>query len=398
MSLERDTVVAALRAEDVAAHLGITGRWFGRWMRSGRCGEADHGGESFGLARDGHWHCWACDKGGDLLKLLALSAKLDLRTDFPAVLALAAAIAGVEDDESFGLAAKPAPKVREPIPPVIPLAERIAIAKRRAAWAWTRLISQDEANITNGRTIAELYLQDRGIDPHAAYAVDQFRQTPLRCTMEEMAGKPELKSLAYLFASPGIAYGVRHVADGHLVDIRIRRFEPRADQPKIIGMLGGVTSAPAEGGRPRQAVGCYGSCHDIDSDLVVLTEGLMDYATACVVWPKDHVVGAVSAGELGLVAQIVARQLAERGRGSRLLIVEQADAPGVHRDGSTRLGAADAGVNEDPNSAAKVAGRIIGPARVGWLLCSTLSPGCKDLNDLVRFRGTEWPLQLEQWL
>lgn len=328
-----------------------------------------------------------------------------MRSDFPALLALAASIAGVEDDESFGLASKPPPKPREPPPPVVPLADRVSIAKRRAAWTWSRLCSYAEScsmrNDGSVRSIADIYLQDRGVDGAAVRRWEEFRETPLRCTMEEMCAKPELKSLSYLFAAPAIAFPVRHAITGDLVDVRARRYDPRPDQPKIIGMLGGVTSGPAESGRPRQLVGCYGMPHMIDSDLVVVVEGLMDYATALVVWPDACVLGAVSAGELGLVAGHAARQLAERGRATRMIIVEQDDPPGVHRDGSVRIGAADAGVNEDPNSAAKVAGRILGPARVGWLFCGKITPSTftagptKDLNDIVR-AGVA-PQELVRW-
>jgi len=77
-----------------------------------------------------------------------------------------------------------------------------------------------------------------------------------------------------------------------------------------------------------------------------------------------------------------------------MIIVEQDDPPGVHRDGRTRLGAADAAINEDPNAAAKVAARVLGPARVGWLFCG--GPGAtKDLNDLVR-AGVA-PQELVRW-
>lgn len=407
MTLDKATVLAQLRAEDVAAHLGITGRWAGRWMRSTRCGEADHGAEAFGISRDGKWNCHACDKGGDLLKLLAVAEKLDMRSDFPAIVALAASIAGVDDDEGFGMAAKPAPKPREPLPPVVPLAERIAIASRRASWAWGRLHTYEEALSVRPdgsvRSLSDMYLRDRGVDPAAVRAHEEFRETPLRCTMAEVCAKPELKSLSYLFAAPGIAFPVREVMTGALVDIRVRRLEPRPDQPKIIGMLGGVTSGPAEAGRTRRLVGCYGKPHLIDSDLVVVGEGLMDYATGLCVWPNACVLGAVSAGELGLVAAHAARQLASRGSG-RMIIVEQNDPPGVHRDGRARLGAADAAINEDPNAAAKVAARVLGPDRVGWLFCggrTWVDPAdgktkpTKDLNDLVR-AGVA-PQELVRW-
>ena len=101
--LDKEKILAELRAEDVAAHLGIAGvgdqRWRGRWMRSRRCGQADHPSEAFGLARDGHWHCHACDQGGDLIALIAVSEGLDQQRDFQKVLEIAAALAQGRDME-----------------------------------------------------------------------------------------------------------------------------------------------------------------------------------------------------------------------------------------------------------------------------------------------------------
>ena len=76
MTLDKDIVLASLRASDVAAHYGITGPWRGRWMRSSRCAVADHGSDAFGISQDGKWHCWACDTGGDLLKLIAIGERM----------------------------------------------------------------------------------------------------------------------------------------------------------------------------------------------------------------------------------------------------------------------------------------------------------------------------------
>lgn len=397
MSLDRDTVVSALRAEDVAAHYGITGSWRGRWLRSHRCAVADHDSEAFGISRDGRFHCFACDTGGDLLKMIALGEKLDLRTDFPKVLELAAAIAGVEDDESFGAVDRPAPKPRAPLPEVMKLADRIALAKKRAAWAWSRLTQwADDDRLTawgqDGRhCAADHYLDQRGLNPTLVREREELRGTPMRCTMEEMARSPALKSLAFLFATPGIALPVRHAETGELVDIRIRRFEPRPDQPKIMGMLGGVTTGAAEGGRPRQLIGCYGRPHVLDDQkLTVIVEGALDYLTALQVWPDAWVLGAVDAGSMGLVAGHAARRMAEYGGDSRILLVEQNDGAGA---------AADRSVNEDPNAATKLAMRLLGPDRVGWLFCEDDGEptAVKDLNDMFRRWGAEYVTAHVKW-
>jgi hypothetical protein len=397
MTLDRATVLAALRAEDVTQHFAIPGQWRGRWLRSSRCALGDHDTEAFGIARDGHWHCWACDKGGDLLRLVAVGEKLDMRADFPRILEIAAAIAGVDDEESFGASPKPPAKARDPLPPVPPLAQRVALAKKRAAWVWSRLFKWDDMARTTewgqpGRkSVADSYLAlERGLDPVVLRKLEELRETPMRITPQESCKSADLKTLSFMFATPGVALPVRHILDGELVDVRVRRFEPRDGQPKIIGMLGGVTAGPAEGGRPRQLVGCYGNPHCIDpgpSRMVVVCEGAMDYLTGLCVWPDAQVLGAVDAGTLNLVAAHAARGLADY-PGGKLLIVEQNDGAGA---------AADRSVNEDVNAATKVAVRILGPKRVGWLFCKDGEVKLKDLNDLFRRRGADITRAMAKW-
>lgn len=396
MTLDRSTVVAALRAEDVVAHFAIPGQWRGRWLRSSRCALADHTSDAFGISQRGNWHCWSCDQGGDLLRLIAVGEKLDMRNDFPRVLEIAAQIAGVEDDESFGAVERPPPKKREPIAPLPPLRDRVALAKKRAAWVWSRLWTHEQ-NSTPGRdgelrTAGDIYLRGRGLDPTGIRKLEELRETPMKLSIEEACKSPDLKSLKYTFGKLGIALPVRAVDDGKLVDIRVRRFEPREDEPKIVGMLGGVTTGPAEGGRPRQLVGCYGNPHCIDpgpSRMVVCCEGAMDYLTGLQLWPDAQVLASVDAGSLALVVGHAARGLADY-PGGKLLIVEQNDGIGA---------AADRSVNEDPNAATKVAVRILGPKRVGWLFCEDDGGGhpVKDLNDLNARRGADITRNHARW-
>lgn len=378
MNIDRETVLSHLRPADVARHIGIVGTWRGRWLRSRRCGVADHSSDAFGLSQDGYWHCWACDAGGDLLSLVAIAERLDVRADFPRVLAIAAAIAGVDTSDEFGAQTRPCPLARPPMEPAAPIAERILTAKRRAAWVWGRLRRREGVD----RCVADGYLRAaRGLDVEAVRAREDIRETPLRCTPEEEARSAELGRLVRSYASPALALPVRAATDGRLVDVRARRYSPREDQPKIIGMSGGVAVAPAEPGAPRKLVGCYGHPELIDADLAVITEGAFDYLTALQVWPEAAVLGATEAGSLSLVAAHAARELAARDSTSRLLIVEQRDPPRTLRDGRVVPGAADASVNEDPNAATKVAMRILGPRRVGWLFCNV--DEIKDLNDLL---------------
>lgn len=408
MTVQRLDVIAALRAEDVAQHIGLKGQWRGYWMRADRCGEADHtpGSQPFGLKRDGHWHCWACDKGGDLLGLLALSEGLDIKADFPKVLEVAAGLAGIDLDPGSNLfgdgPVKPAPVKRVELPPQKSLAERLVIARKRAAWAWE--------NLTVG-SLPAMYLKMRGLDPVLVLARETMRSTPLnlgqlrdKIESRDPSINDDLRTLWYTMGTrPGtlsVVLPVRSVVDGAMVDLRARRVEEQeTGRPKIIGMVGGVTSSPAERGKTRQLIGCYGNPHSIDADHVVITEGIMDYLSALQLWPNAQVLGAVEAGTLALVTAHAASALASRDNTSRLTIVEQSDPPRLNKStGKVMAGAADQSINEDPNAATKVAVRLLrSPRRVGWLFCShagddgVVGSPCaklggkpvKDLNDLV---------------
>lgn len=409
MTLDKSTVLAALTPEAVLQHFAIPGQWRGRWLRSRRCAEGDHDTDAFGISRDGRWHCHAHDKGGDLLRLVALGHGLDPRTDFQRTLEIAAEIAGVADDESFGGSAVAGKSVqRSALPPIPPLTDRVALAKRRAAWVWDRLVRREETP----RSAADLYLaHERKLDPVGIRKLEDLRETPLRIERKFDPNSDDLNRFVRSFSVPGIALPVRAVDDGALVDIRIRRYEPREGQPKIVGMLGGVTVGPADRGGVRTLVGCYGQPACLDpgpSKLVVVVEGALDYLTALNVWPDAQVLGAVDAGCMGLVAGHAARGLASY-PGARMLIVEQADPPRQQADGTTKLGSGDRSVNEDVNAATKVAVRILGPRRVGWLFCGQLgnegeagafrSTPCKDLNDLIvnGFNTTEVHKMVRWW-
>jgi hypothetical protein len=384
--IERDTVMAHLRMEDVLSHLGIKGQWRGRWMHTARCAETDHGSQCFAASRDGKWHCHSCDKGGGMLDLLGLGERLDLKdkANFPAVLAIAARIAGVEDDDSFGPQTKPAPIARPAEPPLKPFAERLEIARRRATWVW--------AHLSEPSRPIYAYLKHRQIDPDVALCRETVMSTPLRIPKPGSDASPDLVRLWQTMWNFSMVIPVRSCKDGALVDLRMRRLDPKDGQPKIIGMLGGLTAEPESPGRPRQLVGCYGNPHNIDADLVVLCEGWGDYFTALVEFPNAQVVASVEAGSLPLVAAHVAREMAARDDSCRLIIVEQRDPPRVNKaknDGTMIAGAADVSINESPNAATKVACSHLGPRRLGWLYCEDdrLTPEgepVKDLNDLVR--------------
>lgn len=371
--VDKDAVLAQLTPEAVAQQYQIVGRWFGRWMRAKRCPMATHNTDAFGLSRDGKWHCHACDEGGgDLLSLVAAFEGLDCRADFPAVLEVAAAIAGVDVEEDFGAPAarKPAPP-KAPAPPAVPLADRLAIAKKRAAMIWARLDSLparvDKALswrhvAATARTREDVRLLGF-IGAHTEVSNEIYR----------VAGEDDrtVRAIRNIYSgAPGWAIAVRHIETGELVDVRARRFEPAADAPKILGMPGGVTSEAGE------LVACYGWPHELGAATVVVVEGWADYLTAAWRWPRVDVLGAVDAGQYPLVAGFASRYLAERGAG-RLVLVAQDDGEGKAADKAVNL-------------ASKRSLGLLGPERVTWIEAAQYH--VKDLNDIVAAgRASELP-------
>lgn len=376
MTFDRESVLSQLRAEDVAVHYDIRGPWRGRWMRSKRCPTQDHASEAMGISRDGKWHCWSCDTGGDLVNLIALAEGLDVRADFPRLLEVAAGIAGVVADDDFGGGAPPPKPKRPPPPEVPPIAKRLDTARARASWAWERLYRGDR--------VVPAYLRSRGLDPDAVLAREDLRSTPVNVTREQLAAKNsrDLESFVRMFQTPALAIPVRSPVDGSLVDIRLRRFEPgiRADgteQPKIVGMLGGVVREGAD------LLGCYGNPHAISSDVVVVVEGAFDYLTALQLWPQADVLGATDAGSYPLVARHAATVLGASGAGTVVLVAQCDDLTTDDEAWRAKMepnkrtdGAGDRSVD----AATKNVMAILGVRGCAWVECRPY----KDLNDRLR--------------
>ncbi len=363
MGVTKEAVLEALRAEDVATHYGIKGRWHGRWMRSRRCATTDHSADAFGLARDGKWHCWSCDTGGDLLKLIAVAEGIDSRNDFPKLLEIAAGIAGVVSDDDFG-GGKPGGRVVPAgLPPVDPVEKRLEVARRRAAWLWDRLGPLDR--------VGAIYAGDRGILFHdGERSMAHVRSTPLRVTREQIEKSEDLKRVASAFGPMGIAIPVRSPIDGALVDVRVRRIEPQEGKPKIMGMLGGVVREGPD------LHGCYGNPHNLSSDTIIVVEGLFDYLTACVLWPHADVLGATDAGCYPLVARLAARTVKTQRAGVVVLVAQRDEATDdAGYVAAAKNGAGDRAVDE----ATKNVIAMLGSRGCAWVECG---PRWKDLNEM----------------
>lgn len=378
MKLDKAEILARLDAATVASHYGIAGRWGGRWLRSRSCGRDHHGTAAMGLAADGKWHCHACDDGGDLLALVARCEGLDPGADFGRVLEVAAQLAGVDLtlEVEFGAPAPAPPRKAPPAPPVLELRQRLAVAQPRARWIWERLGPMPAQclawrAIRNLPTRAAANVRSLGfVFPEAERGRYSRDHLPAEIAPDASAARSIWSTYC---REPGYALAVRHVETGALVDVRARYYEPKPDAPKILGMLGGVTSDPRRDGGA-DLVGCYGWPHALEADQLVIVEGWADYLTACERWPRADVLGAVDAGQYPLVASFAARYLAERGDDGLVVLVAQHDAN--RPDGSP--GAADRAVN----LASKRAIALLGPARVRWIECA--AHGTKDLNDIAQ--------------
>lgn len=335
--LERATVRDALDPIAVAQHCGIESlRWAGRWARSRRCAETDHSTTAFAVSRDGMWHCFGCGTGGDLFALIAIAERLDVKADFPKVLTIAAEIAGIDAEEEyddFGPPPSKAQRLTRAAPPPMPeLGERISKAATSATWLWDRLSPPDRAS--------KMYLESRGLlalPPHA-----EIRATPLRMSKTQAEQNKSAMTIFRMWGIPGIAVPVRHVETGTIVDVRCRRYEVSGDEPKVIGMLGGVTTHNPDG-KGAELVACYGNPHKLSTGIVIVVEGLADTLTAMQIWPDFDVLGAVDAAQYPLVAGFAADYCARSS--ARLVLVAQHDHIPVD-DPVSDTGAADKAVDK----------------------------------------------------
>lgn len=378
MTIDKEDVLSRLTPDLVAAQYGIVGRWQGRWLRARRCGLVDHTAAAFGLSREGTWHCWSCDEGGgDLLSLVAWAEGLDCKTEFPAVIEVAAQIAGVEADD-FGAPARK-PRATRPVVELAPFRERLEIATGRAAWIWARM-DGDVARIDRAIAWRNITLTRKTRDDVKLLGGYDWTHALAKAKDERLA-----RSLKAIYASqPGYAIVVRSIESGAPVDVRARRFEPREGEPKILGMPGGLTIDSRTDGAS-DLVGCYGMPHALQADLVIVAEGWCDYLTAAWRWPHADALGAVDAGQYPLVAAYAARYLAERGQG-KLVLVVQDDGEGKPdpRDETKVIPPAAA---RAADLASKRAIGLLGPHAVSWIDCRAYgaTPGKKwDLNDIVR--------------
>lgn len=286
-----DEVRLALRAapRDVFSRLGIDAR--GRHeLEAKSCATSQHSRRRSFVAdpATGLWRCFPCGTGGDLLDLIALHHRKDLRRDFGEVIEIAAQIAGVQpisDDPAEAVRRRRHVDERRVEEGRRAAAEHERAAKRRAdsiaraAALWPALATSHPEG--------ERYLRGRRIAPSTAAKYDDFGNVAVA-----------------LYAS-----------DGSVRNVVTRLIDPTDDR-RVLGMPGCPT------------LGTLGhSIADVGrGDDVIITEGLADTLTAISVWPFAIVLGAHGADNLPAIAAVAAARV--HGVRGRLLLVPHADDAG----------------------------------------------------------------------
>ncbi len=253
----------------------------------------------------GAWKDHAKGCKGDIFRLLAGYAGLDVAREYPRVLELAAQIAGIANITSPEIEKLVAERRRTS-------AERRernevarAAARARMPGVWASLATRHAGG--------EAYLRDdRGINP---------------ATLRDHGDVVRYSSRG----EPAVA--LRDLESGDVVGVQYRRVLP------------GDPKTPAETGSQFAGSCLYGRIADLDPDgvdVAVVVEGLADTLAARLAFPGCAIFGAPGAGQLETVTAAVAARVAEcRGW---LLIVPDDDDAGADHTAAAIVAARDAGL------------------------------------------------------
>lgn len=229
----------------------------------------DHPRRAFTInTATGRWRCFPCAISGDLLRLVAEFERLSDRTDFPAVLARAAEIAGVTPSDLPEEERRRRRDAWRKERQAIELAEQEArlqaerAAVPKATRYWQGLLTEHERGLE--------YLAERGLYD----AADLVRYD------------------RYYVGSPAIPL---YTSGGQIRNV-VRRCLPELGEPKTPGLKDCPTAGTLLG-----AVG------DISSRRpAVATEGVADTITAALAWRGATVLGAHAACNLVDLVKVVA--------------------------------------------------------------------------------------------
>ena len=287
-NLSADQVRGHIRAAAVLDRFGIKYRRAGAELRTSQCPGCGARSRPDTVCINAATVLWCCKARmckGDAFALIAGYAGLDVKRDYPRVLALAADIAGIG-------------------PSLNPEAERRMTQAREAlaakqtrddmARAHARALMPERWNNLETRSlIGERYMAGRGIDPRPLRDVLRFSLT----------GEP--------------AVPLFDLSSGELAGIQYRCLE---GDKKLRCQPGSQVAGSALCGR----------IAEIDTegtDIAVLVEGLADTLVARLAWPTCAVFGASGADQLTRVAAAVAPRIA--GVRGWLLVVADDDEAGL---------------------------------------------------------------------
>lgn len=333
--LDRDTVLAELRARDVVDRYSIQGRVVGDEFRTTICPACGPRTRRDTVAVNlitGRWvdHAHGCS--GDLLALVAGLAGLDVKRDFQKVLELGADIAGVRPGADPAAVARAAERRRE-------LEAKLAAAKQAERERAVQRSCAVWNDISERNFRGETYLRDqRGLDVESLVARGLVR-----------------------FGQVGDPFVALFSSKGRVINCVRRVIDPRPDGPKVVGLPGCPTAGTLVGKLTELTEG----------RRVVVTEGLIDTLTACLVWPNALVLGAHGVSRYAMIVGVVAPLVVARS--GELLLVAHNDQVGRDAlDESMKL-AIEAGlVTLDAGGEPKCSVRAVG------------LDGAKDLNDAYR--------------
>lgn len=275
--LDKGEVVGCLAVDAALGGLGVSYRRSGTQYRIWVCPLCGpHGHDSIVVsAASGAWQCKVCGGRGDKLALVAGLAGLDIKAEFPRVVALAADLAGVGQ-----MSGVERDRLRQRVELRGQEVERRLLARREGAiraapGVWQRLSRESEAGLT--------YLRGRGLGA----------------------------------AAGEVRYGRHSVClplwwEGAIVNVVGRRWD--GGEPRVRGLDGGPT------------LGSFGPGLGDGDGFVVVVEGWADYLSARVLWPSRVVLGAHGCVRIPDVAQLAAVIAKRLGQG--VLFVPHPDQAG----------------------------------------------------------------------
>jgi hypothetical protein len=351
---DRAEVAAAVAGQvpGILAHFSIENRKFGDEYKTAHCPDCGPRSRKDAVAINsinGQWHCHAHGCHGSIFDLVALYAGLQ-RSDFAKALQLTAEIiciapSSTNEFERQAHRAQAEQRLHEQQRRQTDEdAQRDALARTTVPTVWQSLQWRSAEG--------EAYLHKRGLDELVARGIGERAAMVDTVNVHNRGDGPVLSDVILKFAPvrmmseaarmlhvPAICVPVRCFVNGSIVNVVSRVIEPINDR-KVFGL----PKLPKQG-----AFGAWlpnwgrlsNEPHDINR--VILVEGLVDYLTARLVWPRALVIGADGSNMLPKVAAQIAPVIAKTG--TRLLIVPHRDGETPSADAAGQRAAIDAAKN-----------------------------------------------------